>query len=93
VATNWKRKLNHTVPKGWILVAANLALPPQVDGLYAVHTGSNSSWWNDTKLTGDPRSLVMMQGILPETTSVDSAVAFRTSDKVWDNWGDARIRD
>jgi hypothetical protein len=35
----------------------------------------------------------MMQGILPETTSVDSAVAFRTSDKVWDNWGDARIRD
>jgi hypothetical protein len=53
----------------------------------------NHSWWNDTKLTGDPRSLIMLQGILPDGPSVDPEVALRTVDKVWEIWGDARIRE
>ncbi|KAF2830406.1 hypothetical protein CC86DRAFT_463713 [Ophiobolus disseminans] len=91
-AIDWKRKLQQPVPDKWVHVASNLALPPQVDGLYAVYEGLNSTWWNETKLTGDPRSLIMLQGILPDTPAVDSAIALRTADKVWDIWGDARIR-
>lgn len=92
VAVDWKRKLNQKVPRSWTHVAANLALPPQVDGLYAVYKDLNSSWWDDSKLTADPRSLIMMQGIPPDATAVNPTVALRTADKVWDVWGDARIR-
>ncbi|KAH9864321.1 hypothetical protein J1614_010255 [Plenodomus biglobosus] len=91
-AVDWKRMLNQTVPEKWTHVAENLALPPQVDGLYAVYDGLNSSWWNDTKLNRDPRSLIMMQGALPDTPAVDPGVALRTADKVWEVWGDAKIR-
>jgi hypothetical protein len=92
VAAEWKRTLGQEVPEAWVHVAENLALPLQVDGLYAVYDGLNSSWWNDSKLTSDPRSLSMMQGILPDTPAVDPAVALRTADKVWETWGDAQIR-
>ncbi|RYP14819.1 hypothetical protein DL765_006120 [Monosporascus sp. GIB2] len=92
VACAWKKKLHERVPQKWTTVAENLALPPQVDGLYAVYDGLNSSWWENPKLTGDPRSLIMMQGILPDTPAVDPEVALRTADKVWDVWGDTRIR-
>lgn len=92
VALEWKQKLGQAVPAKWLHVAENLAPPPQVDGLYTVYEGLNSSWWNDTKLTGDPRSLIMMQGILPDTPAVDPLVARRTADKVWEVWGDAQIR-
>jgi hypothetical protein len=92
VAAEWKRTLGQEVPEAWVHVAENLALPPQVDGLYAVYDGLNSSWWNDSKLTSDPRSLSMMQGILPDTPAVDPAVTLRTADKVWETWGDAQIR-
>jgi hypothetical protein len=91
-AIDWKRRLNQEAPAIWTHVAENLALPPQVDGLYAVYGGLNSSWWNDIKLVSDPRSLIMMQGILPDTPAVDPTVALRTADKVWEIWGDARIR-
>ncbi|KAJ4398330.1 hypothetical protein N0V91_010306 [Didymella pomorum] len=91
-AADWKRKLRQAVPEKWEHVARNLATPPIVGDLYAVYDGLNSSWWNDTKLTSDPRSLIMLQGILPDTPAVDSNVALRTANKVWDIWGDARIR-
>ncbi|KZM25738.1 uncharacterized protein EKO05_0006052 [Ascochyta rabiei] len=91
-AIDWKRRLGQAVPEKWTHVAANLAPPPQVDGLYAVYDGLNNSWWNDTKLTGDPRSLIMLQGILPDTPAVDPTVALRTADRVWEVWGDANIR-
>jgi hypothetical protein len=91
-AIDWKRKLHQAVPEKWVHVAANLALPPIVDGLYAVYDGLNSSWWDDAKLTGDPRSLIMLQGILPDTPAVDPNIALRTAEKVWEVWGDARIR-
>lgn len=91
-AVDWKRKLRQPVPDKWRLVAQHLALPPQIDGLYAVFDGLNSSWWKDPKLNGDPRSLIMMQGILPDTPAVDPAVGLRTADKVWEIWGDAKIR-
>lgn len=61
VARDWKEKLGQEVPEAWTTVAENLAPPPQVDGLYAVYEGLNSSWWNDTSLNGDPRSLIMLQ--------------------------------
>ncbi|KAI8935111.1 hypothetical protein NX059_007706 [Plenodomus lindquistii] len=91
-AIKWKGKLNQTAPEKWTHVAANLALPPQVDGLYAVYDGLNISWWNDPKLNGDPRSLIMLQGILPDTPAVDPEVALRTANKVWEIWGDEKIR-
>ncbi|KAF2994389.1 hypothetical protein E8E13_002470 [Curvularia kusanoi] len=91
-AIDWKRKLRQSVPEKWIHVAANLALPPIIDGLYAVYDGLNASWWDDPKLTDDPRSLIMLQGVLPDTPAVDPDVALRTADKVWEIWGDARIR-
>ncbi|KAF2036467.1 hypothetical protein EK21DRAFT_95748 [Setomelanomma holmii] len=91
-ATDWKRKLYQDVPQKWLRVAENLALPPQVDGLYTVYEGLNSSWWRDAKLTGDLRSLIMLQGILPDTPAVDPTVALRTANKVWDIWDDASIR-
>ncbi|KAL1597087.1 hypothetical protein SLS60_008669 [Paraconiothyrium brasiliense] len=91
-AREWKRKLGQRVPDKWTHVAANLALPPQVDGLYAVYDGLNSSWWNDTKLNGDPRSLIMLQGILPDTPAVNPMIALATADKVAQVWTDDKIR-
>ncbi|KAJ4346435.1 uncharacterized protein N0V89_010364 [Didymosphaeria variabile] len=91
-AREWKHKLGQRIPEKWTHVAANLALPPQVDGLYAVYNGLNSSWWNDTKLTGDPRSLIMLQGILPDTPAVDPKIALATAEKVAQVWTDDKIR-
>ncbi|KAH7093163.1 Six-hairpin glycosidase-like protein [Paraphoma chrysanthemicola] len=91
-ASAWKLKLHKDVPAKWTHVAENLALPPQVDGLYSVYEGLNNSWWNDAKLTSDPRSLIMLQGILPDNPAVDKDIALRTANKVWDIWGDAAIR-
>ncbi|OJJ00736.1 hypothetical protein ASPVEDRAFT_82294 [Aspergillus versicolor CBS 583.65] len=92
VAREWKAKLDQPVPEKWTTVAKNLAPPPQVDGLYAVYEGLNSSWWEDSELTGDPRSLIMLQGILPDTPAVDSDIAKKTADKVWEIWTDENIR-
>ncbi|KAE8413053.1 Six-hairpin glycosidase-like protein [Aspergillus pseudocaelatus] len=92
VAREWKKKLSQPVPEKWEVVAEGLAPPPQVDGLYAVYEGLNSSWWNDTSLTGDPRSLIMLQGILPNTPAVDPDVASDTAKKVWEIWTDDKIR-
>ncbi|KAL4805415.1 Six-hairpin glycosidase-like protein [Aspergillus unguis] len=91
-AISWKTKRNLPVPPKWKHVAANLAPPPQVDGLYAVYEGLNSSWWNDSSLTGDPRSLIMLQGILPDTPAVEPDVARKTADKVDEIWQDEDIR-
>ncbi|PSN74345.1 hypothetical protein BS50DRAFT_605887 [Corynespora cassiicola Philippines] len=92
IAQQWKTRLNQKAPEKWKHVAENLALPPQVDGLYAVYDGLNSSWWQDPKLTGDPRSLIMMQGILPDTPAVDPNIALKTADKVAEVWTDDKIR-
>ncbi|KAK7985749.1 Six-hairpin glycosidase-like protein [Apiospora saccharicola] len=74
VAQHWKTLLGLSVPEAWPEVSANLApLPTTTDATtgntyYAVYEGLNSSWWTDgdAKLTGDPRSLIMLQGILPD---------------------------
>ncbi|KAK6071709.1 hypothetical protein SCUP515_07713 [Seiridium cupressi] len=92
VARDWKARQSQAVPEAWTTVAQNLAPPPQVDGLYTVYEGLNASWWSDTSLNGDPRSLIMLQGILPDTPAVDPEVALRTADKVWEEWGDSAIR-
>ncbi|RMZ37676.1 hypothetical protein CA14_004839 [Aspergillus flavus] len=92
VARDWKRKLNQPVPEKWTVVAEGLARPPQIDGLYTVYEGLNSSWWNDSSLTGDPRSLIMLQGILPNTPAVDPDIASKTAKKVWKIWTDDKIR-
>ncbi|KAK6821309.1 hypothetical protein PG987_015709 [Apiospora arundinis] len=122
VAQHWKTLLSRPVPEEWTKVAANLApLPTTTDpgtgqSHYAVYEGLDSSWWNENKkLTSDPRSLIMLQGILPdipplllsnhsssnESTAtpqassriiVDPKVARVTSERVWDVWGDDKIR-
>ncbi|KAK7744698.1 hypothetical protein SLS62_010117 [Diatrype stigma] len=95
VARSWKQRLDQRVPEAWTTVASHLAQPPRADdGLYAVYDGLSSSWWSDPELAGDPRSLVMLQGILPDTAAavVDPEVARRTADMVWEVWGDADIR-
>jgi hypothetical protein len=94
VAIAWLANSSRPVPEAWTAVASRLAPVPRAsDGLYTVYEGLNSSWWNDTKLTGDPRSLVMLQGILPSLPDVvDDEVARKTADKVWEVWGDASIR-
>ncbi|KAK6955877.1 hypothetical protein Daesc_003522 [Daldinia eschscholtzii] len=92
VAREWKRRLGQRIPEKWTTVAENLAYPPQVDGLYAVYEGLNSSWWENPKLNGDPRSLIMLQGILPDTPAVDPDVALKTADKIKEVWTDDKIR-
>ncbi|KAF9771295.1 hypothetical protein IL306_011074 [Fusarium sp. DS 682] len=92
VACEWKKKLGLPVPKHWTTVAKKLAKPPQIDGLYTVYDGLNSTWWNDPALNRDPRSLIMLQGILPDTPAVDGKVARRTAEKVWEVWTDQSIR-
>jgi hypothetical protein len=91
VAREWKKKLGQPIPESWTVVAENLAPPPQVDGLYTVYEGLNSSWWEDASLIGDPRSMIMLQGILPDTPAVDPSVALKTADKIWEIWGDSSI--
>ncbi|KAL1844465.1 hypothetical protein VTK73DRAFT_2465 [Phialemonium thermophilum] len=90
-ACDWKRKLGQPVPDAWTTVAQNMAPPPVVDGLYADYEGLNGSWWYDAKLSKDPRSLVMLRGILPDTVAVDPEVARRTADKVHEVWTDEKI--
>jgi hypothetical protein len=46
----------------------------------------------DPKLNGDPRSLIMMQGILPDTSAVDTATALGTTDKASEIWTNDKIR-
>ncbi|KAK7427227.1 hypothetical protein QQZ08_006340 [Neonectria magnoliae] len=92
VAREWKKKLGLRVPRHWTTIAENLASPPQIDSLYAVYDGLNASWWEDPALNGDPRSLVMLQGILPDTPAVDKEASRRTADKVWEVWTDKNIR-
>ncbi|KAL4737129.1 Six-hairpin glycosidase-like protein [Aspergillus similis] len=91
-AISWKTALDKPVPQKWQTVATSLAPPPVVDDFYAVYEGLNSSWWNDTSLTDDPRSLIMLQGILPDTPAVDHKIAKRTADKVDEIWKDEDIR-
>ncbi|KAF7554071.1 hypothetical protein G7Z17_g3170 [Cylindrodendrum hubeiense] len=92
IASEWKRKLGKSVPSHWTDVASSIAKPPQADGLYAVYEGLNASWWEDPALIGDPRSLNMLKGILPDTPAVDEEVATLTADKIWEIWPDAKIR-
>ncbi|CAH0000650.1 unnamed protein product [Clonostachys byssicola] len=92
VARTWKRLLNQPIPELWTTVAENLAPPPQVDGLYAVYEGLNSTWWDDPKLNADPRSLIMMKGFMPDSPAVDSEIALKTADKVAEVWTDEKIR-
>ncbi|GAB1218223.1 hypothetical protein ATERTT37_007476 [Aspergillus terreus] len=92
VARKWKKRLGQRAPEKWTTVAEGLAPPPQVDGLYAVYEGLNSSWWQDPELNGDPRSLIMLQGILPDTPAVNSSVSLKTAQKVWEVWTDDKIR-
>lgn len=74
-------------------MAAGLAPPPRADdGLYTVYEGLNASWWDDATLTADPRSLVMLRGMLPDTPAVDAGVARRTADRVAEVWTDDAIR-
>ncbi|KAI1266375.1 Six-hairpin glycosidase-like protein [Xylariaceae sp. FL1019] len=91
IAQKWKQRLSQPIPPSWTTVAANMALPPQVDGLYAVYEGLNSSWWEDPDLNNDPRSLIMLRGYLPDTPAVDPAVAVQTADKVMQTWTDDEI--
>ncbi|KAI1426254.1 Six-hairpin glycosidase-like protein [Xylaria sp. FL1777] len=90
-AARWKQRLGQPIPTKWTDVAAKLASPPQVDGLYAVYEGLNGSWWEDPDLVDDPRSVIMLQGFLPDTPAVDPAVGLRTADKVAQIWTDDKI--
>ncbi|KAI8960287.1 Six-hairpin glycosidase-like protein [Daldinia sp. FL1419] len=93
-AADWKKKLGQPVPKKWSTVADKLAPPPQIDGMYIPWEGSglNGSWWEDPKLGKDPRSVIMLQGILPDTPAVDPEVGLKTSNKMWEVWTDENIR-
>ncbi|KAI0102383.1 Six-hairpin glycosidase-like protein [Nemania sp. FL0031] len=91
VARQWKQRLGQPVPAKWTTVAAKLAPPPQAGGLYAVYEGLNASWWDNPSLNDDPRSVIMLQGFLPDTPAVDAAVALRTADKVAEIWTDGGI--
>lgn len=89
-ARTWKQRLGAPVPEHWTTVASNLApLPTADDGLYTPYEGLNSSWWDDSELNSDPRSLSMLRGILPSTgtPSVDEEVAKKTAAKVNEVWG------
>lgn len=90
-ACTWKKLLNQSIPEKWTTVAQNLALPPQADGIYADYEGLDSSWWDDSSLSGDTRSLIMLQGILPDTPAIDPGVALRTAEKVWKVWTEEKI--
>ncbi|KAL2808899.1 Six-hairpin glycosidase-like protein [Aspergillus granulosus] len=91
-AITWKMRLRHPIPPLWLTVSQNLSPLPQVSGLYAVYAGLNESWWSDRSLTDDPRSLIMLQGILPDTPAVNPNVAKKTGDKIWEIWADEDIR-
>ncbi|RDW86081.1 uncharacterized protein DSM5745_02723 [Aspergillus mulundensis] len=91
-AISFKEALGHPIPQPWSTVATHLSPPPIVSDLYAVYSGLNSSWWSDYSLTDDPRSLIMLQGILPDTPAVDEIIAKKTADKVDEVWRDEDIR-
>lgn len=57
-----------------------------------MYEGLNSTWWEDPKLNGDPRSLIMMQGFMPDSAAVDPEIGLKTADKVAEVWTDEKIR-
>lgn len=59
--------------------------------MYTVYEGLNSSWWEDPALNGDPRSVVMMQGFLPDTPAVDQEIELRTAQKLSTIWYGSKI--
>lgn len=71
-ACEWKKRLGQNCPDKWTTVAKNMAFPPQFDGLYApwVGGGTNASWWDNPQLNKDPRSVIMLQGMIPDTPLV-----------------------
>ncbi|RYP55074.1 hypothetical protein DL769_010252 [Monosporascus sp. CRB-8-3] len=93
-----KRLLSQPAPEKWTTVAEDLAPPLHVDGMYMPWEVLNSSWWEVEKLSKDPRSVIILQGILPDTPAVSSlltstrtspvicSVFFRSDDSV-----DARL--
>jgi hypothetical protein len=66
-------------------------LPTTSDGLYTVYQGLNTSWITDPTLSKDPRSLIMIAGILPETPLVNLTTASLTADKIATFWTDSKI--
>ncbi|KAK8074484.1 hypothetical protein PG997_009147 [Apiospora hydei] len=115
VAQYWKELLGRPIPEAWTTVSANLAPLPTTtnpetkQSYYAIYEGLNDSWWTDSddaksNLTSDPRSVIMLQGMLPDLPSsndsktdrdrvlVDPDTACATADRVWDVWRDERIR-
>ncbi|KAK7443650.1 hypothetical protein Landi51_08998 [Colletotrichum acutatum] len=96
-ACDWKKRLEQNCSPTWSRVAENMASPPEYDGLFApwVGGGVNASWWDNPQLNKDPRSVIMLQGMVPDTPltlKVSPEVGVRTADKVWDVWGDAQMR-
>lgn len=93
-ACGWKEKLGQECPEQWVTVSDNMAPPPVLGGLYApwVGGGLNESWWDDARLSRDPRSVLMLQGFLPDTPVVDPEIGRRTSDKVDEIWTEENIR-
>ncbi|KAJ0299801.1 hypothetical protein COL516b_008920 [Colletotrichum fioriniae] len=71
-ACNWKKRLEQDCPPTWSRVAENMAFPPEYDGLFApwVGGGLNASWWDNPQLNKDPRSIIMLQGMVPDTPLV-----------------------
>ncbi|KAF1998188.1 hypothetical protein P154DRAFT_621947 [Amniculicola lignicola CBS 123094] len=95
IASLWKSRLHLPIPPQWTHVSRNLApLPTADDGLYTVYEGLNSTWWADAKLNADPRSLIMLQGILPTLSDspVNSEMARKTAERVAEVWTDEKIR-
>lgn len=74
VACGWKEKLGKECPEAWVTVSENLAPPPTLGGLYApwVGGGLNEAWWDDPNFNRDPRSVIMLQGFLPDTSAVSA---------------------
>ncbi|KAL4969909.1 Six-hairpin glycosidase-like protein [Aspergillus stella-maris] len=91
-AITWKKRQNAPVPNSWITVSKHLSPPPIINDLYAVYADLNATWWNNPSLTDDPRSLIMLQGILPDNAAVDPVIAKATADKVDEIWDDEDIR-
>lgn len=82
IAADWARRLDREVPEKWEHVAAHMAGPALIDGLYPAHENCPDTF---TRYAEDHPSMTAALGLLPRDR-IDPAAMRRTLDKIYKVW-------
>jgi hypothetical protein len=81
----WRERLGLPRNASWDAVLKGLSALPQQDGVYLAAESAPDSYTNPPFMTDHPAVLGAL-GMLPSSSSLDTAVMHRTFNKIWDIW-------